>query len=175
MKKLSLLSCFTLIFMWITASAIGKEFSLVTKPPLNWTIDPDEKPSKGSFASISYVPPKGRDAWFTIKEIGEVGDLPYKGKNIKNIHIWWLRQLRYTAPNDENIQEIITPHGKYLLSIIEDQNLKGKPIIPNDYKFTIYITGVVDGRYVVSCALLSQQMAGIDLDEAKASLNEIKK
>lgn len=160
-----------LIFACLASPIIADYFHVSTEPPKGWSVEEIEKKR---FPSVSYTPPKGRDAWFSIKEFGQVGDVIHKNKTLAEIHDWFLETFEKEEFGAHKSEKFRTTHGSYLISTFEDPALKGKPIVFEDYKYAIYFTGIVGGRHVVSCVLLSQQKEGVDLEDAKAAIMKLK-
>lgn len=174
MLNLPLRALSAIVALWLVSliPIEAADLSVSIEPPQGWSIQ--QNATQTGYPQINFVTPKGRDACLFVMEIGEVGPTADQSESLKNIHSWWFQQLRNKIIEPDNLVKFTSEHGEFLVSIFEDPNLIGKPIIPEDYKFTIHITGIVDGRYVMKCDLLTQEKDGKDLEEVKAAISKMK-
>jgi len=173
MSKHSIRNHAVVALLWVTLSISihAEEGRVAMDPPQGWVL---EQPVQGAGSEIVFLPPKGRDACFIISQVQKFSPSVDKEKYLSYQHALWFKGQRKKAPERDNIEKFSTDSGDYLISIYEDPKLVGKPVVPGDYKFTIHITGIVDGKRLVICALLTHERDGKDLEEVKKGLGKLK-
>ncbi|NWK57655.1 hypothetical protein HW115_18705 [Verrucomicrobiaceae bacterium N1E253] len=165
-----------LTLFWVTPlfSTSAAEMRVTMEPPQGWVVEHSEKSTKKANPEIVFLAPKGRDACFIINDIGGFIQSADKDKYLRKTHLFWYHMVRKKLPERDNLEKFSTRNGVYMISIFEDPKLKGKPVVLGNYKYTIHITGIVDGKRVVNCGLLSHEKDGKDLKEVKAALSKLR-